>query len=626
VTVKRPKIPVLTSPWKIGFFVSLMLVVVSAGVAYFFIRRSEFSGAIPEFTSWNSVVESIRPPDGAVIEFWPLLAIVGASTLLAYFLVTRAVRQYKGFLDSGYDYKNLLATIREIRDLEDKSRIEKLQNHPELRDFLLGIREMTAVRERDLDKREESLDKRASGNDDSEDFRKRLSLECDRLVDAIQVSGSNWFPETVELAIPQIQSIRHALRGAFASGQPSGGSQQFVGDASQLEDIARDLEAGIETAREIESDLRGGTPTGDHPSADTSTIRTEIEGLLKDLTGMQGISSQLDELDDEAKSVAINTALKAGSSEDTQTDLVQLADDVKEIAAKFGTFSESSMTLVGDVTGRVNAIEAELNRFLDSMDATSQRSEAIETTVGKASRWVEQLVVLWEKVNNAGEAMSARVQPEDKLILDDPGQPDDGLNVEQMGQPDDGLILERASQPDDALNVEQTGRPSGNLDLEQTGQPETKMKTEQPTQPAGSERLEATPRGFDVNDSGFEAIERVRPLFSDDPKGTAPAGIEKDSDQMIAEPLSEDGMFTELSEAASIRDDSIDRKTFPEQKPEPTKAPRAKTAGGSFELDGDTLKLPPMGRLKDTADPDVDDDVIDLYALGAVDYDPVVHN
>jgi hypothetical protein len=218
--------------------------------------------------------------------------------------------------------------------------------------------------------------------------------------------------------------------------------------------------------------------------------------------------------------------------------------------------------------------------------------------------------------------------PDVGLNLAQAGQLDDRLNLEQVGQPDDGLILERASQPDDALNVEQTGRPSDNLDLEQTGQPETKMKTEQPTQPAGSERLEATPRGFDVNDSGFEAIERVRPLFSDDPKGTAaPAGIEKDSDEMIAEPLSEDGMFTELSEAASIeRDDSSDLKAFPEQKPEPTKTPRAEAAGGSFELDGSTLELPPMGRLKDTADPDVDDDVIDLYALGAVDYDPVVHN
>ncbi len=602
--MKRPRMPVLTSPWKIGFFVSLMLVVVSAGVAYFFIRKSEFSGATPEFTSWSSIVESIRPPDGAVIEFWPLLAIVGVSTLLAYLLITRAVRQYKGFLDSGYDYKTLLASIREIHDLEDKKRIDKLRNHPELRDFLLGIREMAAARTRELDKREESLDRRASGDDEGEDLRKRLSLECDRLVDAIQLSGSGGFPETVELAIPQLQSVRQALGVAFATGHQSAGSQQFAGDASQLEQIAKDLGAGIETAREIESDLRGGAPAGELPPTDTVAIRTEIEGLVKKLTDMQGISSELEELDEEAKSVAINTALKAGSSEGTQADLIQLTDDVKEIATKSGTLSGSSMMLTGDITGHVNAIEAELNRFLDSMGATSQRSEAIEAAVGKASRWVEQLVVLLKKVKGAGEAMSARVQPGDKLILEDPGQPDDGRNLEHAGQPDDGRNLEHA------------------------GQRETVTTSEQTTQPAGSERLEASPGQFDANDYGFEAIERVRPLFSDDPDGAPEAArIEKDSDEMIAESRSEDGMFAELSDAASSeRDDSVGHNALPEQELKSAETPRAATPGGSLELEGNVIDLPPVVQQTDAPDLDVNDDVVDLYTLGAVDYDPAVHN
>jgi hypothetical protein len=595
VIVKRPKTPVLTLPWKIGFFVSLMLVVVSAGVAYFFVRKSEFAGATPELTSWSSLVESIRPPDGAVIEFWPLLAIVGVSSLLAYFLTTRAVRQYKAYLDSGYDYKNLLASIREIDDLEDRSRIKQLRNHPELRDFLIGIREMTAARTKELDKREDLLDRLAqeSGDDVSGDLRGRLSLECDRLVDAIQVARRAGFPDSVELAIPQLQGIRQALRAAFVTGDQSSRSREFSGNADQFEEIARELEADIEAAREIESNLGEAASTGALPSTDTATIRGEIEGLIMTLTDVQGISSELEGMDEEAKSVAINTALKAGSSEGTQADLIQLAEDIKGVAAKFGKLSKSSLTLTEDVTGHVNAIQAELNRFLDSINATSQTSGVIEAAMGKASRWVEHLVVLLEKVKRAGEALPAHAQPEEELVPDDPGQPEGVLNLEEPG-----------------------GGP----------------KIGETTQPAGPERWEADPGQFDVNDYGFDTIERVRPLFSED-RGEAPksADIKRDSEQVIAEPTSKDGMFAELSDSAPDafeQDGIIDHDAFPNPEAESAETQPAEQPGGSFELEGSLVDLPPVGQQTDApaADPDVNDDVVDLYALGAVDYNPAVHN
>jgi hypothetical protein len=577
-----------------------MLVVVSAGVAYFFVRKSEFVGAMPVLTSWSSVIESVRPPDGAVIEFWPLLVIVGVSSLLAYSLITRAVRQYKAFLDSGYDYKNLLATIRGIDDLEDRSRIGKLKNHPELRDFLIGIREMTATRTKELDEREESLDRRAQESDDGagEDYRSRLSLECDRLVDAIQVARTTEFPDTVELAIPQLQSVRQALRVAFASGGQSGGTQEFIGDADQLEEFAKELEAGIGAAREIESDLGEAAPVG-AVSTDTAGIRGEIEGLLKILTDVRGISSQLEEMDEEAKSVAINTALEAGASESMQTELTQLAEDIQEIAAGFGKLSKSSLALTEDVTERVNAIEAELNRFLDSVSATSQVPGLVEETKGKASRWVEHLVVLLEKVKSAAESVAAQAQPGEELVLEGPGQP--GLELEETGQPEDALNLEPAD---------------GGPKLGDTPQPD------------GPEQREADP-GFDDNDFGFDTIERVRPLFSEDrsePAEPVEIEIEKDSDQMIAESPSEDSMFAELSDDAP--DGIVDQDAFSTPEVDSDGMPETESPGGSLELEGDLIDLPPREEQTDepVADSDLNDDVVDLYALGAVDYNPAVHN
>ena len=185
--MKRAKPPVLTSPWKIGFFVSLILVTVSAAVAYFFVRESNLTWTLPQWTDWNSVVGSLMQNEGTIFELWPVLVIVVLTSLLSYLVITQAGRKYKRYLDSGLDYKRLLATIREIEDLNNKERIDALKHQPDLRDFLLKIRATIEKREKDLDSREEALNKREesmaakSEEAQNEDMEVRLSLESEVL-------------------------------------------------------------------------------------------------------------------------------------------------------------------------------------------------------------------------------------------------------------------------------------------------------------------------------------------------------------------------------------------------------------------------------------------------------------
>ena len=142
--MKRTKPPALTSPSKIGFFVSLMLVFVSVGVTYFFVHEFEVSWNWMDRNEWMGVVKG----EGFLFDMLPLLAIVVVCSLTSYLVTVRAVRKYKRYLDSGLDYRNLLSRLKDIDTLEDKAKIEKLQNHPELKRLLLGLSDSLAERTR----------------------------------------------------------------------------------------------------------------------------------------------------------------------------------------------------------------------------------------------------------------------------------------------------------------------------------------------------------------------------------------------------------------------------------------------------------------------------------------------
>ena len=123
----RNKPPALTSPWKIGFFVSLLLVALSIGVGFFITRSFDVSWTWVEFGdgSWSSWKFHL---DSFMREMLPLVVAVPLCSLISYFLIAGAVRKYKAYLDSGLDYKNLVRSIRRIEDLQDEGRIKKLNN------------------------------------------------------------------------------------------------------------------------------------------------------------------------------------------------------------------------------------------------------------------------------------------------------------------------------------------------------------------------------------------------------------------------------------------------------------------------------------------------------------------
>jgi len=566
--VNRTKTPVLTSPWKIGFFVSLMLVVVSAAVAYFFSRKMGTSWAWPHGGDWAGLLEDTMRGQGFLFDMWPVLAVVGLTSLVSYVAITRAVRKYKRYLESGLDYRQLLASLRDIKDLEDKSQIDKLRNHPELRDCLLKVREALAKRSADLDEQRKTLEKTAREKTEGmeKDLGKRLDVECGQLVGAVESATRGGFPTNVNVSMPELKGVEEALRGAFSrqvsqtDHEAAVSALQTANDSArkQLARIGGKLEEGIETARDIEQRLAGMVSAGSSAGGpESATIQQDFEALRSSLAEVDQLSASLGVIGEEAKGVAINTALKAGSGKGTQADLIQLAEDVKEVAARFNKLSKSYLSATEGISKSVTSVEATLNRTVDSASSESSASSMAE----RMSRWVESILILSEKTKKGGESHS--LSPVEQEIT----------------------------------------KPSSAAD------------------------------SLELTDYGFETMDRGASLFSDAGEAEDSPDIQRDG-EILNEPSSEGAMFAELSEtqATGHVHSSVDG----DDEPLVVETPQSTSAEAQAESSpSHARKVPstPVGVEEIFAEPDVppvdveiEKDVIDLYALGAVDFNPAVHS
>jgi hypothetical protein len=520
--VKRSKPPVLTSPWKIGFFVSLMLVAVGSSVAYFCMRKANMTWVMPQWTDWKSLVENATHYDGMIFQVAPLAGIIGFASLFSYVAITQAVRKYKSYLDSGLDYKQLLASIREIKDLDDESRFEKLENHPELKDFLTRIRGAIIRRTEELDEREKMLEEKMRKERDA-----TARAESTRMESSLQVAAK----------------------------RPDKG-QSPAAKTANFDEIAPDVERLVEAGQQIAQQLNRMASAGAAPSPEASaTLKPDMDKLLASLNEIRRLSATLNAMSEEARGVAINTATKAGSGTGTQADLIQLAEDVKDVAAKFGELSKSYVRMSDTATGCIQVIETGLHRHLGAGDG---REHAIQTAVGKISHCVENL-------------------------------------VSTLGRLKGSPMRSVSAQPVTSALAQEAEAPQQNP--------------------------------FELNAYGFETAEGARPVLSAAKESPFELpGIQKATDRLLSDEADGD-MFADLAATApkktKAKAPSRAEKAESPERSEP--APRKGADAKKVELN-DFVDLPTFADRSESppAAPDADE-AIDLYALGAVDYNPALH-
>jgi len=613
------KSPVLASPWKIGFFVSLMLVFVSIGVSYYFVHQYGVPLNILERdwldrNEWLGVIRG----EGFLFEVLPLIGLVIATAMISYMVITATVRKYKKYLDSGHDYKNLLSSLKEIEDLENKKKIERIKNHPELKRLLLGVAEALEERERLLSEREGALETRLNDvlaskeKEMGEDF----ARQCDRLSKAVEARSLE--PSAIEFANPDLARLSKVVQQALQANAAPAASDLAVsyGDLkkttevfqSKLREIAEELRTSRASAQEIEQQLRG-LAQADSSGPDGNRLEPaakEAREILGSLKGLEELSAAIELTAEEARGVAINTALRAGSGEGTQDDLIRLAEDVKEVASRFKDATKRFFQISAVLRSSAGALEVFANSPKRPSAGPSGVERNVATVLSRVSLWVERIVVLCDRVANLSESYGVAVSTL-------PVAPLKAARVAHGAEPEMASVA-GVAEPDAV--------------------PESKEE-EEPALP-GSEESE---------EFGFETLDRSRSFFTgkqmtDEPEN---APDERIQDERVSDGDEEhegergdereveqrrEGVFEEMTARplGSAGDDASENDPLGKEPAKKTPEEKEETIIELLRpvaMQQDTKREISSTRSAGTAEADLD--VVDLYDLGAVDYDPALH-
>jgi hypothetical protein len=393
--VHRNKRPALTSPWKIGFLVSLLLVTVSIGVGFAITRTFGVAW------TWIHIGEGTWgfDVDAFLQQMLPLVVIVPVMSLFSYFVITGAVRKYRAYLDSGQDYKHLVKSIRQIDDLQE-DRIKALGDYPELRDFLLKLRKRISDREQALDELESSLNARREEAQVTDSYK----AEAGVLTGAINRGPVEGFAEELALSLPEMKKLEQAIRQRLLVGgasmaandvgeQLSNIRTELMDSTAMLKDMIGELSdemlASQNGARDIEMYLTQLKKTvAGGPVAAKAGENAEALALVQRLDQASGALSALGE---ETKSIAITAALGAGQGQGGLKDLVTLADSVRDVAARFN-----------GVAGQYLQTGQMIKSVLQAGAGTGgddQLTETLEAMADRVTYWVERVVILGEKLS-----------------------------------------------------------------------------------------------------------------------------------------------------------------------------------------------------------------------------------
>mgnify|MGYP001283575992 FL=1 len=216
---KAKKNPVLTSPWKIGMMVALLLAVVGFGTVYFMVRVYDIELAWLEGSLLRWEVDSFAFFE----EMYPLAAGVLLLSIISYFLVASAVRRYRCYLNSGQDYRRLVQLADSIDDLTNPAQIARLKNYPELQSVLRSygdqIRDISSqLNEQQAEENQRSVD---------------LEMEIDTLLQGEATPDSLiedhwWTPlyRKVEAHVQETKSAMAELKKRVHDGKTAGASSR----------------------------------------------------------------------------------------------------------------------------------------------------------------------------------------------------------------------------------------------------------------------------------------------------------------------------------------------------------------------------------------------------------------
>lgn len=348
---KLNKRPALTSPWKIGIFVALLLFGMSFWAGYYIINVYDVN------LKWLGAGANKWSIDSELFfkEMYPLAAGVILVSVIGYILVASAVRRYKVYLDSGQDYRKMIAVAESIDDLTNPAQIAKLSDYPELQSVLRNYGDRIREISNELDTNEENMR--------SVDLEMEVEslLRGENIQEAL-IESKWWGPlfkkiqkqvnggrRVIKMLKEQNELDRHKFSGAvLAQGKVLEGIGAAGRGIKAMEKAADDLNGFA--GKLVDADSASCAADTGGPQADLlKTMVCEMENSLHKLEDSGRVLHQFSE---DNNGLALNIALMAARGEISDQDLARVAEKVRGTAESFkrlsGTITSIAQSLLGN--------------------------------------------------------------------------------------------------------------------------------------------------------------------------------------------------------------------------------------------------------------------------------------
>jgi hypothetical protein len=446
---KPKKNPVLTSPWKIGMLVALLLVVVGFGTTYFMVRVYGVELVWLEGSLLKWEVDSFA----FFKEMYPLAAGVLVLSLLGYFMVASAVRRYRYFLNSGQDYRRLVQLADSIDDLTNPTQIARLKNYPELQSVLRSYGDQIREISSQLNEQQSQGDSRSVD----------LEMEIDTLLQGETSQDSlvedRWWTPLYRKIETHIQEQRkdinelkkkvHDSKTALGRVALSTGRivEQISGTAEEYPEILRAVEDLNCLAKDANKASNG--KNGESPKADKGHVKAVVKEMENTLHKLEDGGKVLNEFSEENNGLALNIALMAAKGEASEHDLAQFAEKVRSTADRFNRLSATFNSMAQGLLGTCYSLKEKLDIDTGSDSGGNDEmglsiSNIANLLEERCTQLQERICCIGNEIHDAQDLVNRSIKAiaEEGSAEEEPDS-DQDLSVEES---DDEMQIERSGE------------------------------------------------------------------------------------------------------------------------------------------------------------------------------------
>jgi hypothetical protein len=398
----REKQPVLTSPWKIGIFVSLLLILMSLGVGYYLVS---FYNVDLKWIKSGTEGWSI---DSTLImrDMLPLAVAVIFVSLFAYFLIASAVHRYKFYLDSGQDYRTMISLAESIDDLTNPAQIARLSKYPELQAVLRNYGDQIREISQDLGTKNNAtnyseLKSELEGLIDRDGVEEKAAAgkDCDSIYEKLRDRVESDRARIQELEKRNEVERRAYGHAALAYGRAmeaiSGAGEELLAitnSVAELTSVAERINANAAAAR--------SGAAGPQDRALKSTM-SDMESSVRKLE--EG-GRALHEFSEENNGIAIHLALMAARGNVDEHALATFAERVRSTAERFHKLSDGVSSIAQGLLESCYAIKERAGVEIETPAAPID-AEVSGAIVELARRIEERSSVLEKRIMSLGSEL-----------------------------------------------------------------------------------------------------------------------------------------------------------------------------------------------------------------------------